>query len=43
MMKKFFQQGHSKRKLEAYVFKYVEGLSDARTQLEGFCSIRQLL
>ena len=43
MMKKFFQQGRSKRKLEAYVFQYVEGLSVASTQLEGYCSIRQLL
>jgi hypothetical protein len=43
MMKKSFQQGRSKREPEAYVFLYIEGLSAARTQLEGFCGIRELL
>ena len=42
MMKKSFQQGRSKREPEAYGSRYVEGLSAARTQLEGFCSIREV-
>jgi len=33
------QQGRSERKPEAYVFVYVEGLSEARTQLAGFCAV----
>ena len=39
MMKKPFQQGRSERRPEAYSSLYVEGLSDARTQLEDFCII----
>ncbi len=38
-MNTFFQQGHSKRKTEAYGLRYVEGLSAARIQLEGCCRI----
>jgi hypothetical protein len=38
-MEKLFQQGRSERKPEAYSSLYVEGLSDARTQLESFCVI----
>jgi len=38
-MKKSFQQGRSEQRPEAYALRYVEGLSDARTQLEGFCII----
>ena len=30
---------HSERKAEAYVFRYVEVLSDARTTLEAFFNI----
>jgi hypothetical protein len=41
MLKKAFQQGRSKRKGEAYFVLYVEPLSDARTPLEVFCSIRK--
>lgn len=32
-MKKLFQQGRSERRPEACFSRYVEGLSDARTQL----------
>jgi hypothetical protein len=39
MMKKLFQQGRSEQGPEAYCPPYVEGLSDARTQLESFCVI----
>jgi hypothetical protein len=39
MLKKTTQQGSSERKAEAYSVLYVEALSDARTTLEGFCSI----
>jgi len=39
MVKKPFQQGRSERKPEAYSFGYVEGLSEARTMLEGFYDI----
>lgn len=38
-MKKPFQQGRSERRPESYAVRYVEGLSDARTMLEGFCII----
>jgi hypothetical protein len=38
-MKKLVQQGRSERRPEAYSVRYVEGLSDARTQLESFCII----
>jgi hypothetical protein len=39
MIKKAVQQGRSERKAEAYVFQYVEALSDARTKLAAFFSI----
>ena len=39
MAKKSFQQGRSERKPEAYSLGYVEGLSEARTKLEGFCAV----
>lgn len=39
MVKKAFRQGHSERKAEAYVFWYVEALSEARTTLEAFFNI----
>ena len=39
IVKNVFQQGRSERKLEAYRSAYVEGLSDARTQLETFFTI----
>ncbi len=35
MVKKAVQQGRSKRRREAYSFRYVECLSDARTKLAG--------
>ena len=35
MFKKAVQQGRSEREPEAYSYSYVEGLSDARTQLLG--------
>jgi hypothetical protein len=34
------RQGRSARKPEAYSFRYVEGLSDARTTLEAVFNIR---
>jgi hypothetical protein len=40
LFKKIFQRGHSERKPEAYSVGYVEGLSDARTKLEGFFNSR---
>jgi hypothetical protein len=40
MLKNTFQQGRSERRDEAYPARYVESLSDARTKLEGFFSIR---
>ena len=39
MAKKLAQQGRSERKPEAYCFKYVEGLSEARTTLDDFYDI----
>lgn len=33
------RRGRSERRPEAYSVRYVEGLSDARTQLESFCII----
>jgi hypothetical protein len=39
MFKKRLQQGRSERIPEAYSLEYVEGLSDARTKLEGFFNI----
>jgi hypothetical protein len=39
MIKKAVQQGRSERRAEAYPPVYVEGLSDARTQLAAFFSI----
>ena len=39
MFKKVVQQGRSKQRVEAYVFRYVENLSDARTQLAAFFNI----
>ncbi len=36
MFKKAVRQGRSERKPEAYGFRYVEGLSEARTPLAGF-------
>ncbi len=39
MFKKVFQRGRSERGPEAYVFRYVEGPSDARTKLETFFNI----
>jgi len=39
MIKKVVQQGRSERRTEAYPPGYVEGLSDARTQLAAFFSI----
>lgn len=35
-LQKFLQQGRSEQKPEAYCSEYVEGLSDARTQLREF-------
>jgi hypothetical protein len=40
MLKKAVQQGRSERRPEAYPLGYVEDLSDARTMLTGFFSIR---
>ena len=37
--KKAIQQGRSERKPEAYCFKYVEGLSEARTKLGGVFNV----
>ena len=39
MLKKAVQQGRSERRGEAYPFRYVEPLSDARTKLADFFSI----
>jgi hypothetical protein len=39
MVKQFFQQGRSKRRTEAYFFRYVEVLSAARTQLKDCFTI----
>jgi hypothetical protein len=39
MIKKVVQQGRSERRAEAYPLGYVEGLSDARTQMAAFFSI----
>jgi len=39
MVKKFVQQGRSKRGLEAYFLGYVESPSDARTKLADFFNI----
>jgi hypothetical protein len=39
MVKKAVQQGHSKRRGEAYFASYVEPLSDARTKLADFFNI----
>jgi hypothetical protein len=39
MAKKPFQQGRSEGKPEAYSLGYVEGLSEARTKLEGLCAV----
>jgi len=39
MVKKVGQQGRSERRAEAYPLGYVEGLSDARTQLTAFFTI----
>ena len=33
------QQGRSERKSEVYCFRYVEGVSEARTKLEDFYDI----
>lgn len=40
MLKKPVQKGRSERDPEAYGCRYVKGLSDARTQVAGFFSIR---
>lgn len=40
MFKKIVRQGRSERKSEAYAFRYVEFLSEARTKPEGFFNIR---
>jgi hypothetical protein len=40
MVKKAVQQGRSEREGEAYAFRYVEPLSDARTPLEAFFNIQ---
>ena len=40
MLKTAIQLGRSERKAEAYFFRYVEDLSDARTTLEVVFSIR---
>jgi|GEM_PF-1472717 len=40
MLKKFVQQGRSEGRGEAYPLGYVEPLSDARTMLADFFSIR---
>jgi len=40
MFKKVVQQGRSEREAEAYFFRYVEVLSEARTKLEAFFNIR---
>jgi hypothetical protein len=39
MVKKVVQRGRSERRVEAYSFRYVEALSDARTKLEAFFNI----
>lgn len=39
MIKKIVQQGHSELRPSTYSLEYVEGLSDARTQLAAFSSI----
>ncbi len=39
MFKKAVQRGRSERRGEAYSFRYVEPLSDARTKLAGFFNI----
>ena len=39
MLKKAIQQGRSERNAEAYIARYVEALSDARTKLVAFFSI----
>jgi hypothetical protein len=39
MLKKFVQQGRSKRRGDAYSVRYGEPPSDARTPLEDFFSI----
>jgi hypothetical protein len=39
MFKKVRQQGRSERRAESYPLGYVEGLSDARTQLAAFFTI----
>jgi hypothetical protein len=36
LVKKTVRQGRSERRGEAYSFRYVEPLSEARTQLVGF-------
>ena len=43
MVKKAAQRGHSERTPEAYFFWYVAGGNDARTKLEAFFTIRQLI
>jgi hypothetical protein len=40
MFKKAAQQGRSEGEGEAYVFRYVEPVSDARTPLEAFFNIQ---
>jgi hypothetical protein len=39
MVKKAFRQGRNERKAEAYVFRYGEVVSEARTTLEAFFNI----
>jgi hypothetical protein len=39
MVKKAVRRGRSERRGEAYVVRYVEPLSDARTKLVGFFNI----
>ena len=39
VLKTVVQQGRSERKSEAYCFRYVEGVSEARTKLEDFYDI----
>ena len=39
MFKKAVQRGRSERRGDAYSFRYVEPLSDARTELAGFFNI----
>jgi hypothetical protein len=41
MFKKAAQRGRSEQGTEAYVFRYVEVPSDARTKLEAFFNILQ--